>query len=130
MKLSDLKTNEQLIDEQLREDPEFRAEWERTALARAVALQVIRYRSENGISQRKLAELLGMKQPQVARLERGDSSPTLDTLLRIVPVLDIELSIDIAPPRRKRELVTKRAQDQHAVAAYETDNASVLVSAA
>ena len=33
MKLSDLKTNDGLIAEQLHSDPEFRAEWERTALA-------------------------------------------------------------------------------------------------
>ena len=45
MKLSEMKTNEELIAEQLRSDPEFRAEWERTALARAVAVAIVRYRS-------------------------------------------------------------------------------------
>jgi hypothetical protein len=32
MKLSEMKTNDELIAEHLRTDPEFRAEWERTAL--------------------------------------------------------------------------------------------------
>jgi transcriptional regulator with XRE-family HTH domain len=130
MKLSDLKTNEQLIEEQLAADPEFRAEWERTALARAVALQVLRYRNDRGLSQREFADLLGMKQPQVARLERGDVNPTLDTLVRIVPVLDIELTIDIVPSQREPKLVTKRARTVDAVASYEaSEEAQVLVAA-
>ena len=41
MKLSDMKTNDELIAGQLRTDPEFRAEWERTALARAVAVAIV-----------------------------------------------------------------------------------------
>ena len=35
MKLSEVKTNDELIAEQLRTDPEFRAEWERTREASA-----------------------------------------------------------------------------------------------
>jgi transcriptional regulator with XRE-family HTH domain len=131
MKLSDLKANQQLIDEELAADPEFRAEWQRTALARAVALQVIRYRSEHGLSQRELARRLGMEQSQVARLESGNTSPTLDTLVRVVPVLGIELTIDIVPSGRQPRLVTKRARTEAAVASYETaGEARVLVAAA
>jgi hypothetical protein len=40
-----MKTNDELIAEQLHRDPEFRVEWERTALARAVALAIVRYRA-------------------------------------------------------------------------------------
>jgi hypothetical protein len=43
--------------------PKFRAEWERTALARAVAEAVIRYRAEHGLSQTALARVLGWSQP-------------------------------------------------------------------
>ena len=42
MKLSELKTNDEKILQEELHDPEFRAEWERTALARAVALAVVR----------------------------------------------------------------------------------------
>jgi DNA-binding XRE family transcriptional regulator len=72
-----LKTNEKLITERLATDPRFGAEWERTAFARAVALEVVRYRSENGLSQRELAEMLLTKQPRVARIERGDTTPSI-----------------------------------------------------
>jgi ribosome-binding protein aMBF1 (putative translation factor) len=67
-----MMTNDELIAEQLRTDPEFRAEWERTALARAVAIAIVRYRSGQSLSQRELADRLNTKQPQVARLELGE----------------------------------------------------------
>ena len=44
------------IAERCANDPDFRDYWERTALARAVATAVIRYRSEQSLSQRALAD--------------------------------------------------------------------------
>ncbi len=38
MKLSDLMIGHELLEEQLASDPAFRAEWERTALARGIAV--------------------------------------------------------------------------------------------
>jgi transcriptional regulator with XRE-family HTH domain len=128
MKLSDLKTNDELIAEQMA-DAAFRAEWERTALARAVALQLVHYRAERDLSQRALAELLDMKQPQVARLERGDINPTLETLLRLAGALGIEFTIDVRPSNRKARLVTRRAQED-ALTTHSTDDAVALVAAA
>jgi hypothetical protein len=50
MKLSGMRTREELLAEQLRDDPEFRAEWERTALARAVAVALVRHRTDHDMS--------------------------------------------------------------------------------
>jgi len=97
MKLSEMKTNDELIVERLGTDPEFRAEWERTALARAVAVAIVRYRSEHDLSQRDLAQRLGMKQPQVARLELGEVNPSIETLMRLASELEIEFTIDVRP---------------------------------
>jgi ribosome-binding protein aMBF1 (putative translation factor) len=79
------------------ENAEFRAEWERTALARALALRVVEYRAESGLSQAALGRLLGMAQSGVARLEAGEHTPTLDTLSRIAQVLGIHLRVDLDP---------------------------------
>jgi len=128
MKLSEMKTNDELLAEELT-DPGFRAEWERTALARAVALRVVRYRADRDISQRDLAKLLDMKQPQVARLERGDVNPGIETLMRLSGALDIEFTIDVRPTNRKAVLVTRRAQDE-ALTSYATPRAVALVAAA
>ena len=129
MKLSDMKTNEELIAEQLRSDPEFRDEWERTALARAVALAVVRHRTARGLSQRDLAKLLGMEQPQVARLERGDVNPSMETLMRVAKGLGIEFTINVRPANAKARLVTKQAQTDSAVGTLSTDRAEMLVAA-
>ena len=67
LRLEEAPTLERVLEDQL-QDPAFRAEWERTALARAVANAVLRYRTERGLSQRALARLMDWKQLQVARL--------------------------------------------------------------
>jgi transcriptional regulator with XRE-family HTH domain len=128
MKLSEMKTNEELIAEQLRTDPEFRAEWERTALARAVAVAIVRYRSEHDLSQRELADRLGMKQPQVARLELGEVNPGIETLMRISAQLGIEFTIDVRPAGAPVHNVTKRAQANNLVGYFRSDEAEILVA--
>ena len=127
MRLSDLKTTDELLTEHL-VDPGFRAEWGRTAIARAVALRLVRYRTDRGISQRDLAKLLDMKQPQVARLGRGDVNPGIETLMRLAGALDIEFAIDVRPANRRARLVTRRAEDE-ALTSYEATSAVVLVAA-
>jgi transcriptional regulator with XRE-family HTH domain len=130
MELNEMKTNDELVAEQLRADPEFRAEWERTALARAVAVAVVRHRAERGLSQRDLARVLEMEQPQVARLERGDVNPGMDTLMRVASGLGIEFTIDVRPANAKPRLVTKKAQTDNVVGVLHTDRAELLVAAA
>lgn len=49
--MPDLKTRSQVADEQARANPEVQRELERTALANDVAIRVIRYRTEHGLSQ-------------------------------------------------------------------------------
>lgn len=128
MKLSELKTNDEILQQEL-QDAEFRAEWERTALARAVALAVVRYRGDHGLSQRNLAERLGMKQPQVARLEVGEVNPSMETLMRVSAQLGIEFTIDVRPAGTTVHNVTKRAQANNLVGSVRTSEAEVLIAA-
>lgn len=130
MKLSDMKTNDELIAEELRNNPAFRAEWERTALARAVAVAVIRCRADRDLSQRDLAGILGMEQPQVARLERGDVNPSMETLMRVASGLGIEFTIDVRPARSKARLVTRKALTDSIVGELYTERADLLFAAA
>jgi ribosome-binding protein aMBF1 (putative translation factor) len=105
-----LISNEELLAEELR-DPEFRAEWERTALARWLAVEVAHYRAERGLSQRQLAEQLEVHQSDVARMELGEHTPSLERLIKVASGLDIELMIDIRPEKKKARLPRKRALD-------------------
>lgn len=100
MKMENLIPFEQILEEEL-QDPEFRAEWERLAPARAVALSVLGYRLDRGLTQTALGRLLGMPQSAIARLEAGDHLPTLPTLLRLAEALDVEILVTMAPPSQR-----------------------------
>jgi ribosome-binding protein aMBF1 (putative translation factor) len=95
-KLSDLTSADQIAAVELA-DPEIRREHERTALAHAVAMRVIGYRVEHGLSQTALARMLEMHQPAIARLEAGEHEPSLATLSRLARKLGVEFHIDITP---------------------------------
>ncbi|HVC33137.1 MAG TPA: helix-turn-helix transcriptional regulator [Chloroflexota bacterium] len=103
MEQGDLRSTRDIREKRLQEDPEFRKYWENTALARAVALRVIGYRSEHQLTQTQLAKILGMHQPAIARLEAGEHNPSLDTLLHLSGVLGIEFLLHVAPTTRPAE---------------------------
>lgn len=48
---------------------------------------------EKGISQKKLEELSGVKQPVIARMEKGSTSPRLDTILKVLAPLGKTLAV-------------------------------------
>ena len=54
---------------------------------------MIEAREEMGISQRQLEALSGVKQPQIARMERGNADPQLGTLLRVLNAMGKTLAI-------------------------------------
>lgn len=120
------KTHGEVVAEEIHKDPEFHAEWERHALAREVAAELVRYRSEQGLSQRALAEHLGVSQPRVAKLESGEHNPDLGTLVRISRATGLEFAIDIAPVDRTPKLVTKSVRDRQST--YVEDGVSVIAA--
>jgi len=66
-------------------------------LALDLAELVTAYRHRQGLSQREMAERLGMKQPHVARLEAGLHTPSVDTLVRVARALGASLRVDVSP---------------------------------
>ena len=59
----------------------------------ALISEIIKARQEQGISQKKLEELSGVKQPVIARMETGQTSPQLDTVLKLLAPLGKTLAI-------------------------------------
>lgn len=121
-----LKTHGELVAEQMAGDPDFAAEWQRLALAREVAAELVRYRSDHGLSQRDLAKLLGVRQPRIVDLESGERNPRIETLIDIARKTGLELAIDIAPATQQPKLVTKRMRDSRP--AHVHDDVSVVVA--
>ena len=68
---------------------------ERAASALRVELmtELINARNEQGISQKKLEELSGVRQPIIARMERGHTSPQIDTVIKILAPLGKTLAV-------------------------------------
>lgn len=96
MKLNELRKHEDIVAADM-ENPEYRAEWERTRFAHEVAMKVIQYRVDHTLTQAELARQLGMRQPHVARLEAGEHEPSLTTLRRLAQRLGVSFHIEITP---------------------------------
>jgi transcriptional regulator with XRE-family HTH domain len=123
------KTHGELVAEQELADPGFREEWERLSVARAVAATVIAYRADHTLSQRDLAEVLEVPQPQVARLESGEFEPSHKTLMRLASRLGLEFTISITAADREPKQLTKSARDG-VIATYEHNRSALRFTAA
>lgn len=59
----------------------------------ALISELIKARQEQGISQKRLEELSGVKQPIISRMEKGSTSPQLETFLKVLAPLGKTLAI-------------------------------------
>jgi ribosome-binding protein aMBF1 (putative translation factor) len=123
-----LDTFGSVVADEIAREPEFREQWEKLALARAVAAEVVRYRAEHGLTQTQVAEELGMKQPQVARLESGETMPSAETVARVVGLTGAELAVTYVASERAPTLLTKGARTTAVVGSYECGSGTVMVS--
>jgi len=65
----------------------------------ALMVELSNARHERGLSQRKLEELCGVKQPVIARLEKGIVSPQIDTVLKVLAPLGKTLAVVPIPAK-------------------------------
>ena len=94
---------------ELMKDPEFRKEYESLDPEYKLAAALIRLRLAKGLTQAQLATLLNTKQESIARLESGNSLPSLSTVKRVADALDADLEINLRPKNEtsKDKLVTQ-----------------------
>src|SRR3990172_10435651 len=62
---------------------------------------IIARRNELSLSQRALAKKIGMQQPAIARLERGDQNIRISTLLKVADALNMHLGLQAKPNKEK-----------------------------
>lgn len=84
------KTFQEYFNDDSRVSPEMR---EKVDFEVALIGKMIEAREKRGISQRKLAELSGVKQPAIARLESMKATPQIDTILKLLVPLGYTLKI-------------------------------------
>ena len=59
--------------------------------------QIARLRIQRGLTQAQLAEMVGTRQPSIARLENGNSIPSLSFLKRIADALNARIELRVIP---------------------------------
>lgn len=88
-------------------DPEVRRAYEARMVVAELAMAVRRMREEAGLTQAELAALIGVKQPMIARVERGSDqrTPRWDVLRRVGLALGKQLVLEFVSSKRSVPLV-------------------------
>lgn len=74
-------------------DPEAKKDVEEIEALATIISAMIEKRNALGISQRELAEMCGMPQSSVARIESFQTTPNLDTVVKIMQPLGLRLIV-------------------------------------
>ena len=87
------KTFRESLNTQLK-DPEFKEEWDALEPEFQVVRAMLNARQEKHITQKELAEITGISQADISRLENGNANPSLQTLKRIAAGFDMTLKVE------------------------------------
>ncbi len=90
-------------DEMHAADPELAGAYEESRPAFLVAREVLRARRRLGLTQKELADRIGVTQSQVSRIERMDSTPSLTTVHRFATALGMQLDLRFVDPAALNE---------------------------
>lgn len=89
---------DRLIEKALKIDPSLKEGLEKAGEAWDIAFQIVDLRERAGLTQKELAELIGSKQSNIARIESADyTGYTLKTLEKVTKALKARLEIKILP---------------------------------
>ncbi len=88
-----MKAHRQYVKEQVKHDTRFAKDLEEARVQVRLAVMIAHLREDKGLSQRDLAKITGLKQPQIARIESGDYLPTLETLWKLADALRAKVII-------------------------------------
>ena len=84
------------LHQRLMKDPDYRKEYQKTQPFEELALKIVRYRCEAGLTQTQLARKIGTSQSTIARIESLEyGRMTMTTLNKIVEALNLELKIEL-----------------------------------
>ena len=85
------------------QDPEFKKEWDALEPEFQVIRAMIDARRQKQLTQKELAELTGIAQADISRMENGNANPSLQTLKRLAAGLGMALKVEFVPvPTKSR----------------------------
>lgn len=93
------------LEKVLKEDPSFQEELDKAGQAWDIAFQIHDLREVAKLTQKELAELVGTKQSNIARIESADyTGYTFKTLEKVTKALKARLEIRIIPSNKKESV--------------------------
>ncbi|MCC3146035.1 helix-turn-helix transcriptional regulator [Halanaerobium sp. Z-7514] len=81
------------LKNELFESEEVKEEYEKLNVMYEIKKQIIRYRIENNLTQKELADRIGTKQSAISRLENDDYNPSVEFLDKVAHALGKKLEI-------------------------------------
>ena len=91
-----MKTLKDALDARMK-DPAFSAEYKALEPEFAIIQAMVDARRQSGLTQKELSERTGIAQADISKLERGNSNPSLRTLLRLADGLNMQLKVEFLP---------------------------------
>ena len=81
------------IVEEKRQDPDFDREYRKIEQEYKLIDRIVSERKKRNITQKKLAAMTGISQQSISRLEREKHMPKIDTLMKLLDGLGLELTV-------------------------------------
>lgn len=85
------------FNKQIENDKEFKKSWNEYKLEFEAMRAVARARAYNNLTQKELAELSGIDQAEISKIEKGTRNPSINLLKRIAEAMNMTLRIDFIP---------------------------------
>ncbi|MDD4566022.1 MAG: helix-turn-helix transcriptional regulator [Eubacteriales bacterium] len=95
------KNFRETLQEQM-QDPEFKMEWEDLEPEFQIIRALIEARKAKNLTQKQLAEITGIDQGDISKLENGNANPSLRTLQRLASGMDMTIKLEFVPHTSNR----------------------------
>ena len=86
----------EFLEEQLQDD-ELRKEWEHIQPEMDIISAMVDARISQNLTQKELAERVGMNQADISKLENGTRNPSLKLLKRLAEGMNMTLKLEFVP---------------------------------
>lgn len=80
-----------------KQDGEFCAEWQALNPEEQIIKAMLETRNQKNMTQKELADLTGISQADISRLEKGNANPSIKTLKRLAAGMGMTMKIEFVP---------------------------------
>ena len=93
------KNFRETLNEQIN-NPVFKKEWDALEPEYQIIKAMLDTRNEKAMTQKQLADITGIPQADISRLENGNANPSLRTLQRLADGMGMKLKLEFVPVNR------------------------------